>query len=34
MATAMIASIDIEVIAEEGGELEWVEHGARDYTAD
>ena len=34
MATAMIASIDIEVIAQEGGKLEWVEHGARDYTTD
>ena len=34
MAMAMIASIDIEVIAKEGGEVEWVEHGARDYTTD
>ncbi len=29
MATAMIASINIEVIVQEGGEVEWVEHGAR-----
>ena len=34
MATAMVASINIEVIAEEVGEVEWVEHGARDYTND
>ena len=30
MATAMVASIHTEVMAEEGGEIEWVEHGARD----
>ena len=30
MATAMIASINIEVMAEEGGEIEWVENGAID----
>lgn len=28
MATATIASINIEVLAQESGEIEWVEHGA------
>jgi phosphohistidine phosphatase len=34
MATAMVACINIEVIVQASGEVEWVEHGARDNADD